>query len=143
MSGTIHQIVRNLREIAWPDVATEKGRQFAITVGAAALAWTAGAYAINAIQILFYGHSVKMENLDSAWRYTNLGMLAVFAAVGFWLAVWLIEKKSALAARVGLTWIGLEALLKPWSGHESRMVSVILIFAAIHGVRATQAQHSN
>ena len=49
MSGTMHQIVRNLREIAWPDVATEKGKEFGITVGAAALAWTAGAFAINAI----------------------------------------------------------------------------------------------
>jgi len=139
----MHQIVRNLREIAWPDVATEKGKQFGITLSAAALAWTAGAYAINAAQVLLYGHSLKIENLDGASRYTNLGMLAGFAAVGFWLAVRLIEKKSPLAARVGLTWIGLEALLKSWSGHESTMISVILIFAAIHGVRATQAQNNN
>ena len=100
MSGTMHQIVRNLREIAWPDGITEKGKEFGITVGAAALAWTAGAFAINAIRMpLLYGHSHK---LDSASRYTNLGMLAGIAAVGFWFAVRLIVKKSAIAARVGL-----------------------------------------
>ena len=133
MSGTMHQIVRNLREIAWPDVATEKGKEFGITVGAAALAWTAGAFAINAIQILLYGHS-----LDSASRYTNLGMLAGIAAVGFLVGSTADSEEVGNCCWVGLTWIVLEALLKHWSGHESTMISVILIFAAIHGVRATQ-----
>lgn len=40
MSGTIDEIMRDLWEIVWPDVTTEKGKQFGVMAGAAALAWT-------------------------------------------------------------------------------------------------------
>jgi hypothetical protein len=123
----------------WPDVTTEKGARQATMIGAAALAWLAGAYSIRCIRLLRSEHIIGGQDLDEQnWYFPIVSLVAAAVATSYF-AIRVMDHRCPVAAWMGLLWIAFEAATALLGvSTVNPVISLILLFAAFQGVRGTQ-----
>jgi hypothetical protein len=136
---SIPEAAKEIGNRIWPDVTTQKGAGQATLAGAAALAWLAGAYSIRCIRLLRSEQIIGGQELDEQnWYFPIISLIAAAVATSY-LAIRVMDHHCLTAAWMSLLWIAFEtvaAFLGISTGNP--VISLILLFAALQGVRGTQ-----
>jgi hypothetical protein len=124
-------------KLAWPDVTTEDGISRACSIGAAAQAAVASAYAASFVSILAGGALIGGAANEGGMRIFALAALGGGVLATSYLAVRIWARGCAIAAWVGLLWIGYENMNAMLGITPANSLTLfILLFTAFQGVRA-------
>jgi hypothetical protein len=124
-------------KLAWPDVTTEDGISRACSIGAAAQAAIASAYAAAFVSILGGAALIGGAANEGGMRIFALSALGAGVLGTSYLAFRIWARGCAIAAWVGLLWIGYENINAMLGITPANSLTLfILLFAALQGVRA-------
>lgn len=128
------------RNVWWPDVNDEKGLKDAINCGAGVAVWIAISYLFVSIYLFYTGEGFFSGKL-TAEEQTVTTIVNIFAILLALFLSWRIWKKSGyISAIIVLVWVVIEVSVKAVEAPgKGIIVSIIMLFLAVHGVRGTLA----
>jgi hypothetical protein len=128
-------------DACWLNVNDERGMKSAIVLGAIVALWFAISYMINTTLIYFTGKGIFTGEMPADEQvYTMIGNL-ILVTVALILAWRICKRAGHISAIVLLIWCIIEVATKAYlAPGKGIVVGIILVVAAINGVRGTLAK---